>query len=118
MQLKHVLLILLIPFSEIKAIFYNINMKVSWYLFSDHKRQLCMVVEDYCNIIIFGVVFYFLAFMKRDKITVQIALFLFILNALDFVHLGLYDMQGFIIVKLLLAYWIYYKLWLKLKVSY
>lgn len=118
MQKKHLILLLLIPFSEIKAIFYNVNMRVSWYLFSDHERQLCMVVEDYCNIIIFGVVFYFLAFLKKDKITVQIAMFLFVLNALDLLHLGLYDMQGFIILKLLLAYGIYYKLWSELKASY
>lgn len=118
MRVKHIILLLLIPFSEIKAIFYNVDMAVSGYLFSDHKRQLCLVIEDYCNIIIFGVVFYFLAFLKRDKITSQICTFLFILNALDFVHLGLYNMQGFIIFKLLVAYGIYYRLWLKLKVSY
>jgi len=118
MQIKHIILLLLIPFAEAKAIFYNIDKEVSWYLFSDHERQLCMVVEDYCNIIIFGVVFYFLAFTKRDKITVQIALFLFILNALDLLHLGLYDMQGFILVKLLLAYGLYYKVWQKLKHSF
>jgi len=118
MQIKHIILLLLIPFSEAKAIFYNVNKKVCWYLFSDHKRQICMVIEDYSNIIIFGVVFYYLAFMKRDIITIQIGLFLFILNALDLLHLGLYDMQGFIIAKLLLAYGIYYKLWSKLKASY
>lgn len=118
MQPKHIILLLLIPFSEAKAIFYNIDKEVSWYLFSDHDRQLCMVVEDYCNIIIFGVVFYHLAFLKRDIITIQIGLFLFVLNTLDLVHLGLYDMQGFVIAKLLLAYGIYYKLWSRLKVFY
>lgn len=118
MRIRHVILFLLIPFSEIKAIFYNVDMEVSWYLFSDHTRQLCMVLEDYCNVIIFGVVFHFLTFFKRDKITVQIGLFLYILNFLDFLHLGLYDMQGFIIAKLLLAYIIYFKIWSKLKVSY
>jgi len=118
MQLKHFLLLLLIPLSEIKAIFYNVDMAVSWYLFSNHQRQVCMVIEDYANIIIFGVLFYFLAFIKRDIITIQIGLFLFILNALDLIHLGLYDMEGFIIAKLILAYGIYYRLWSKLKASY
>lgn len=118
MRLKHIILLLLIPFSEIKAIFYNVDMAVSGYLFSDHKRQICLVIEDYCNIIITGVILWLFVYSKRDKITVQIVLFLFILNALDFVHLGLYDMQGFIIAKLLLAYVIYYKLWSKLKRSY
>jgi hypothetical protein len=118
MRIKHIILILLIPFSEIKAIFYNVDMRVSWYLFSDHERQLCMVVEDYCNIIIFGVVFWYLYESTKDRIMKQIALFLFILNALDFVHLGLYDMEGWIIAKLLLAYGIFYILWSKLKHSY
>jgi len=118
MRFKHLILLLLIPFSEIKAIFYNVDMAVAGYLFSDHKRQICMVVEDYCNIIIIGVVMGFFVFSKRDKISVQIVLFLFILNALDFLHLGLYDMQGFIIAKLVLAYIIFYKTWLKLKHSY
>lgn len=118
MRPKHFILLLLIPFSEIKAIFYNVDMAVSGYLFSDHKRQLCLVIEDYCNIIIMGVVMGFFVFYKRDKISVQILLFLFILNALDFLHLGLYDMQGFIMLKLLLSYAIYYKVWKELKYSY
>lgn len=117
MRIKHIILLFLIPFAEAKAIFYNIDMKVSWYLFSDHKRQLCMVVEDYCNIIIFGVVFWYIYKETRDLILKQITLFLLILNALDFVHLGLYDMEGFIIAKIVLAFGIY-KLWLKLKHSY
>jgi len=117
MQKKHLILLLLIFLSEAKALFYNVNMKVSWYLFSDHERQLCMAVEDYCNIVIFGVVFWYIYKETRDLILKQIALFLFVLNALDLVHLGLYDMQGFIILKLLLAYGIFYKLWSKLKAS-
>ncbi len=106
----------MVPFSESKAIFYNMDMAVSWYLFSDHERQVCMVVQDYCNIIIFGVVFYFLAFLERDKWTIEISKFLFVLNALDFIHLGLMDKQYFVIAKLVLAYSIYY-LWSKLKPS-
>ena len=77
-----------------------------------------MVVEDYCNIIIFGVVFWYLYKESRDLILKQIALFLSVLNALDLIHLGLYDMEGFIILKLLLSYGIFYKLWSKLKHSY
>lgn len=118
MRLKHIILILLIPLAEAKAIFYNVNMRVSWYLFSDHQRQLCMVVEDYSNIIIFGVIFWYIFKETRDLILKQITLFLFILNALDLVHLGLYDMQGFVIAKIVLAYIIFYRIWLKLKASY
>lgn len=115
---KPVILILLVPFSESKAMFYNVNKRVSWYLFSNHERQLCMVVEDYCNIVIFGVIFWFLYDAYKHSPIGQASLFLFILNALDLIHLGLYDMQGFIIAKILLAWFIYYKIWSKLKHSY
>jgi hypothetical protein len=115
MRLRHLLLIFLIFLSEAKAIFYNLDMEVSWYLFSDHKRQVCMVVEDYCNIVIFGVVFWYLYKEAKDFIMKQVALFLFTLNALDFVHLGLYDMEGFILLKLIISFLIYRKLWLNLK---
>lgn len=117
MNYKHIILILLLPLSEVKAIFYNINKEVSWYLFSNHTRQLCMVVEDYCNILIFGIVFYFLLEALKNKIAKQIVRFLFVLNALDLIHLGLMDMQGFVIVKLILAFGIY-KIWSKLKPLY
>jgi len=60
------------------------------------------VIEDYSNIFILGVVFYFLAFKKPDFETKQIALFLFIINALDFVFLGLID-NLFYLLKIPLA---------------
>lgn len=117
MRSKDLILFLLIPLSEIKAIFYDSDMRVSWFLFSDNKRLLCNTIEDYANIIIFGVVFYFLAFTKPDFITKNICAYLFFLNALDLVHLGLYDMQLFIIPKLIVAYAVYY-LWSRLRHSY
>lgn len=101
---NHIILLLLIPLSEVKAIFYNSDIKVSWYLFSDNKRFLCNVLEDYSNILIFGVVFYHLAFLQIDKKTREIAKFLFVLNALDLLHLGLIDMQFFIFIKLIITY--------------
>lgn len=118
MQPKHIILLLLIPLAEAKAIFYNIDKEVSWYLFSDHERQVCMVIEDYCNVIIFGVIFWYIYKETRDFILKQISLFLFVLNTLDLIHLGLYDMQGFIIAKIILAFIIYKKKWSKLKHSY
>ena len=54
--------------------------------------------------LIFGVVFYYLAFIKVDLMARNIAIFLFIINGLDLLHLGLMDMQYFIPLKLLLAY--------------
>jgi hypothetical protein len=104
MKSKHWILLLLIPLSDIKAVFYNSDLKVSWYLFSDNKRYLCNVLEDYSNIIILSVVFYFLTFVKIDIKTRNICLFLFILNVLDLIHLGLMDMEYFIPLKLLLAF--------------
>jgi hypothetical protein len=38
MKSKQLILLLLIPLSEIKAIFYYSDLKVDWYLFSDEKR--------------------------------------------------------------------------------
>lgn len=117
MTWKHLILILLVPFSEAKAIFYNIDMEVSWYLFSNHERQICMVIEDYSNIIIFGVVFYFYLYSKRDMYSIAIVHFLFVLNCLDFIHLGLYDMQYFVVIKIVLAFILTY-VWYKLKPIY
>lgn len=114
MRNKHLILLSLVPLSEAKALFYKSDIRVSWYFFSDNKRHLCNVIEDYSNIIIIGVIFYFIVFDKIDKITKNICLFLFILNALDLIHLGLMDMQIFILLKLALTY-IIYRFWLKLK---
>lgn len=91
MKSKHILLLLLIPLSEIKAVFYNSDLKIQYALFSDEKKYLCNVLEWYSNIIIFGVIFYSLAFLKPDFVTRKIALFLFIINCLDFIFLGLMD---------------------------
>ena len=93
MRAKHLLLLILIPLSEIKAIFYTSNLEIPAYLFSDKKKYLCNVVEDYSNIIIFGIIFYFIAFLKSDLISRKIALFLFIINFLDLVFIGLMGNQ-------------------------
>jgi len=91
MKSKHLILLSLVPLSEVKAVFYQSDLKVRYALFSDNKKFLCNVIEDYSNILIIGVVFYFLAFLKPDFVTKQIALYLFIINGLDFVFLGLMD---------------------------
>lgn len=115
MKSKHWILLLLIPLSNIKALFYNSDLKVSWYLFSDNKRYLCNVLEDYSNLIILGTLFFYIAFVNIDISIRKISLFLFIINALDFIHLGLMDMESFIALKLLLAY-ILFSLCSKLKI--
>lgn len=104
MKSKHWILLLLIPLSEIKAIFYHSDLKVSWYLCSENERFLCNVLEDYSNILIIGTVFYYYLFVKQDLITRKIMLFLFVLTVLDLIHLGLMDQSYFIAVKLVLAF--------------
>lgn len=117
-KFQHWLLFLLLPLSQVKSIFYSSNKKVDWYLFSNHKRYLCNVVEDYSNIIIFGVVFYLLAFCEITDKTKKVALFLFIINVLDLVHLGLLDMQYLVIVKFIAAFIVYYFYEKRFKIKY
>lgn len=105
MKLKHYILLFIIPLSEIKAIFYNSDLKVDWYLFSDNKRFLCNILEDYSNILIFIIVFWNLT-RKTDATTQEIAKYLFVLCFLDLFHLGLMDMQYFIFIKIILTYFI------------
>jgi len=100
---QHWILFALLPLSQLKEIFYKSDLKVSWYLFSEHKRYLCNVVEDYSNILIFGIIFYLMAFHEITNKSKRVALFLFIINFLDLLHLGFLDMQYLIIPKLILA---------------
>lgn len=97
MKSKHWILFLLLPLSEIKSIFYSSDLKVDWYLFSDNKRFLCNVLEDYSNIVIIGIILYFYIWTKRDIISRQIIFFLFILNGLDFIFLGLMDNELYLL---------------------
>lgn len=103
MNLRSIILLLLIPLSESKALFYNSDKEVDWYLFSDNKRYLCNVVEDYSNMLIFGIVFYYLASIPKLR---NVSVYLFVLNLLDLFHLGLMDMQYFVLIKLFIAYFI------------
>lgn len=86
--------------------FYHSDIRVSWYLFSDNKRFLCNVLEDYSNTLIIGVVFYYSLFVKLDIHCKQILFFLFIINALDFIFLGLMD-NNYYLLKIFLAPIIY-----------
>ena len=97
MKSKHIILFLLLPLSEIKSIFYNSDKKVDWFLFSDHKRFLCNVLGDYSNIVIIGIILYFYLFTKRDIVSRQIIFFLFVLNGLDLLFLGLMDNELYLL---------------------
>lgn len=106
MKLKQIILILLMPLSEIKALFYDSDKKVDWYLFVDHKRYLCNVIEDYTQIIVMGVILFYMGFIEIDNQTRKIIIFLFVVNVLDLLFLGLIDLQVVILLKLLIALFI------------
>ena len=99
MKSKNLILLLLVPLSEIKAIFYRFDIKVSWYFFSDNKKYLCNVIEDYSNIFIIGIIFYYTLFVNLDLHAKQIILLLFILNGFDLLFLGLFD-NSYYLLKL------------------
>ena len=106
MKLKNIILLLLLPLSEVKTIFYNYDVEVAWFIFSDQKRYLCNVIQDYSDIIIIGIIFYYSLFVKYDITTKQIIFVLFILNALDLVFLGLFD-NAYYLLKLPLTAFIW-----------
>jgi hypothetical protein len=114
MRLKHLILLMLVPLSEIKALYYNSELSVRFSLYTHEKKYLCNVLEDYSNVIIFSAVFYFFVFSKQDMISRKIILGLFVLNTLDFFHFGIMDIPFFVIPKIALTFLITW-LWLRLK---
>ena len=99
-----ILLALLIPLGELKAIFYHLNTKVDWYLLSDNERYIDNVMEDYGNAVAFITIFAYIIF-ARQKTTLEknICKLYFVIACLDLLHLGAYDMQGLLFTKLVLA---------------
>ena len=85
------------PLSEIKALFYQSDKKVDWYLFVDHDRYLCNVIEDYTQIIVIGIILFYLAFVDIDNQTRKVVVFLFVVDLLDLLLLGLIDLQVVIV---------------------
>lgn len=114
MRFKHVILILIVLLSEAKSLFYFSSEKIRFTIFSEEKKFLCNVVEDYSNVLIFGILFYYFAFLKQDIISRKICVFLFVLNTLDLLHFGFLDIPYFVVPKLGLAFLIYF-LWSKSK---
>ena len=117
MRSKHLILILLVPLSEMKALFYNSDIRVYYSFFSQEKKYLCNVVEMYSNLLIFSILFFLFAFLKQDLISRKICLFLFVINLLDLIHFGFMDVPYFVIPKLCISY-IIFRLWLKLKMPH
>ena len=117
MRPKHIILISIVLLSEAKALFYYSSEKIRFTIFSDEKKFLCNVVEDYSNVLIFGILFYYFAFSRQDIISRKICVFLFILNTLDLVHFGFLDIPYFVLPKWGIAFLIFY-LWSKSKKSH
>lgn len=88
-NVRYLILYALMPLSEIKSIFYYSDLKVRFSIFSNETKYLCNVLEDYSNIIIIGVLCYYVVFVKINNKIRNIFLFLFIINALDLVFIGL-----------------------------
>lgn len=88
-NVRYLVLYALMPLSEIKSIFYYSDLKVRFSIFSNETKYLCNVVEDYSNIIMIGVLCYYVVFVKINNKIRNIFLFLFIINALDLVFIGL-----------------------------
>lgn len=99
----NILLFLLIPIGELKAVFYHLDTKVDWYLFSDNARFLCNVMEDYGNVLTFIVLFAYILYAPRTPFGTGVCRFMLIISILDLLHLGAYDMQGLMLVKFALA---------------
>lgn len=99
MKSKHYIFLFIIILNNAKALFYYSNEKVSWFVFSQRERYLCNVIEDYANRICFLILFYFITFVRIDHKMKQVSLFLLILNVLDIIHLGLFDLQYLIFLK-------------------
>lgn len=103
---KYLIPFLLIPLSEIKAIFYYSDLKIKSGILYCNYRYLCNVLEDYANVLIIGVLLFYLVKFSKG-IYKEVFTFLFILNALDLLHLGLMDKQYILFVKLITAYILY-----------
>lgn len=86
------LLLMPLLLSFLPMIWYESNDKVDWYLFSDNKRYLTNVIEDYADIIAFILIYFVGVIAIRNKWIQSAALFMFVLSCLDLAHLALFDM--------------------------
>ena len=107
-----ILLILLIPFGELKSFFYHSDLKVDWYLLSNNQRYLCYTIEDYSITLTFIIIFAYMKWAPRTKFGTEMIKFLFIVSVLDLIHLVTYDKQGMVLLKFGLAI-VIFLLWQK-----
>lgn len=103
MKGRHWLLISLLFISEIKAIFYNSDIRFYWLLDPEHSRLLCNILKDISTSIIIIVLCFYALRGAKDNILRFIISSLITLSFLDLIHLAINDMQGFVLPKIALA---------------
>jgi hypothetical protein len=103
MKGRHWLLILLLFISEIKAIFYDSDIRFYWLLNPEHSRLLCNILKDISTSIIIIVLCFFALRSAKDNIERFIVSSYITLSFLDLIHLAINDMQGFVLLKIALA---------------
>lgn len=98
---KDLLLLSLCFISVLHIFFRGSGMKVDWFLFVDHKRNISFSVFMIGVYLRFIIMSYCL--IKPKGINKNIPVFLFILSILDLIHFFTFSGLGFWKVKLLLA---------------
>jgi hypothetical protein len=104
MKSRHYLLISLLFLSEIKAIFYDSDIRIEWYLLPNHDRLLCNLLKDISTAIICIVLCFYALKGAKDRMLRFIITALIVLSSLDLIHLAINDMQGFVSLKIALAF--------------
>lgn len=103
MKGRHWLLVSLLFISEIKAIFYDSEIRFYWLLNPEHSRLLCNILKDISTSIIIIVLCFFALRGAKDNISRFIISSYITLSFLDLIHLAINDMQGFVLLKIALA---------------
>jgi hypothetical protein len=104
MKGRHWILISLLFVSEIKAIFYDSEIRFYWILNPEHSRLLCNILKDVSTSIITIVLCFYALKGAKDNILRFIVSSLISLSILDLIHLAINDMQGFVLLKIALAF--------------
>lgn len=103
MKGRHWILISLLFISEIKAIFYDSDIRYYWLVDPEHSRLLCNILKDISMSIICIVLCFYALKGAKDRMLRFIISSLITLSFLDLIHLAINDMQGFVLTKIALA---------------
>jgi hypothetical protein len=103
MKSRHWLLISLLFVSEIKAIFYDSDIRYYWLLNPEHSRYLCNILKDISASTIIIILCFYALKGAKDGLLRFIISCLITLSFLDLIHLAINDMQGFVLLKIALS---------------